>query len=206
MSALFTQTELLRSLVIFFLLGSIAGLLMGVLMLWRPTWFARISKMANSWVSTRQMARPLGKAVNIDHWVYRYSLVSGGLLVAGAIYIVVMFVFKLTRTQLLTTLAKLNLLQPAWNEPVLDTLVFIFIAGAILALFVGLFLIFRPSMLRDMELGANEQVPMRTSLKPMEIQYNQLDGMVSRHVKLVGVVLIGASLYVLVMLIFWLAK
>jgi hypothetical protein len=107
---------------------------------------------------------------------------------------------------LLTTLAKLNLLQPAWNEPVLDTLVFIFIAGAILALFVGLFLIFRPSMLRDMELGANEQVPMRTSLKPMEIQYNQLDGMVSRHVKLVGVVLIGASLYVLVMLIFWLAK
>lgn len=206
MSALFTQAELLRSLVVFLLLGSIAGLLMGVLMLWRPSWFARLSKLANSWVSTRQMARPLGKAVNMDHWVYRYSLFSGGLLVAGAIYIVAMFVFKLTRIELLATLAGLNVLQPAWHEPLLDTLVFIFVAGAILALFVGLFLIFRPSMLRDMEVGANEQVSMRTSLKPMEIQYNQLDGIVSRNIKLAGVVLIGASLYVLVMLVFWLAK
>jgi hypothetical protein len=71
MSNLFTQQELLHSLVIFLMIGSVAGLLLGALLLWRPQWSAGINEVANRWISTRQMGRSLDKSVNIDHWFYR---------------------------------------------------------------------------------------------------------------------------------------
>lgn len=206
MSSLLTQTELLRSLVLFLMLGSFAGLLLGVLMLWRPQWLARISKVANGWVSTRQMARPVSQPINIDHWFYRHANLSGGLLIVGAVYILYIFTVQVTRIGLLASLAKLNLVQLVMLEPVTDALVFVFIGGAILAFFVGLFLIIRPSMLRDWEQGANQQLSLRTSLRPLEIQYNQIDGFLARHFQWVGVLLVGASLYVLVALTFWLLR
>jgi hypothetical protein len=175
MVSLLTQTELLRSLVLFLMLGSFAGLLMGVLMLWRPQWLAGISKVANSWVSTRQMARPVSQPINIDHWFYRHANISGSLLIAGAVYILYVFTLQMTRADLLVILAKFNWVQLVMLEIVLDTLVFVFISGAVLAFFVGLFLIIRPSMLRDWEQGVNQQLPLRTTLKSIEIQYNQID-------------------------------
>jgi len=206
MSTLFTDAELLRSLVLFLLLGSVAGLLVGAMLLWRPEWLAHISKYANGWVSTRQMGRTLEQSVNIDHWFYRYGHLSGTVLLAGAIYIIYMFTLHVGRADLLANLAKMHLVQPALLEPLLDTLVLIFLAGALLALLVSLFLIFRPSMLRDLELGANQRVSMRQSFKPMEIQHANLDHLVLRHVQLVGVLLLCGSLYTLVALAFWLGR
>jgi phosphate starvation-inducible membrane PsiE len=128
------------------------------------------------------------------------------LLVVGAIYVVTMFSLQLSRPVLLVMVEKLHCLSPVWQEPVIDALVFVFIAGAILALFVGLFLIFRPSLLRDLELGANQHLPVREKLKSAESQYNQIDSILFRHHKVVGIVLMSASLYVLVGLLYWLGR
>jgi len=204
MSGLLTQSELLRSLVIFLMLGSVAGMLAGALLLWRPEWLARVSKQANRWISTRQMGRSLEQSVNIDHWFYRYGRLSGAILLAGAVYLVYMLLSKLNRAALLADLAKRHLLQPMLLEPLLDTLVLVFLAGALLAMLVSLFLIFRPSMLRDVELGANQSVSLRQSLKSMEIQHGDLEGLVFRHVQKAGVLLLGGSLYTLVLLAYWL--
>lgn len=202
---LIAESVLLRSLVLFLLLGSVAGLLAGALMLWRPEWLARISKHANRWVSTRQMGRTLERSVNIDHWFYRYGHVSGAVLLAGAIYILYIFTLHFARADLLTIFARIHLVQPVLLGPLLDTLVLVFLAGALLALLVGLFLIFRPSLLRDLEFGANQRVSLRQSLKPMEVQ-RDLDQLVFRHVRMVGVLLLCGSLYTLVALAFWLAR
>ena len=206
MNTIFTNAELLRSLVLFLLLGSVAGLLLGALMLWRPKWLTRVSKVANGWVSTRQMGRTLERSVNLDHWFYRYSHLSGVLLLAGAIYIIYMFMLHLGRADLLLSLAKMHLVQPIFLEPLLDTLVLAFLAGAFFALLVSLFLIFRPSMLRHLELGANQRISMRQSFKPMEMQHGNLDRLVFRHVQLAGVLILFGSLYTLVALAFWLGR
>jgi len=199
------ESVLLRSLVLFLLLGSVAGLLAGALMLWRPEWLARVSKYANRWVSTRQMGRALERSVNIDHWFYRYGHLSGAVLLAGAIYIIYIFTLHFARADLLLILARMHLVQPVLLGPLLDTLVLVFLAGALLALLVGLFLIFRPSLLRDLEFGANQRISMRQSLKPMEMQHD-LDQLVFRNVRLVGMLLLCGSLYTLVALAFWLAR
>lgn len=206
MNILLTNDILMRSLVLFLMLGSIAGLLAGALMMWRPEWLSRISKYANRWVSTRQMARPLQQQFNIDQRFYRYGYLSGLLLLLCGLYIVYMFLIRVVRTDLLSALGSMHWVQPALVGPLLDTLVLVSLMGAILAMLVGLFLVFRPSMLRDFEFGANQNITLRQSLKPMEMQHAGLDKLVLRNARLTGVLLTCGSIYSLVALAFWLGR
>ena len=206
MSTLFTDAVLMRSMILFLILGSVVGLLAGAMMIWRPEWLARISKHANGWVSTRQMGRTLEQSIDVDNWVYRNSQWSGAVLLTGATYIIYMFTAHLARADMLASLARLQLVQPALLEPLLDTLVLVFLVGALFAVLVSLFLIFRPSMLRDLELGANRRISLRHLLRPMEMQRGELDRLVFRNIQVAGVLLLCGSLYTLVALAFWLGR
>lgn len=206
MSALFTDAVLLRSLMLFLLLGSVVGLLAGMALLMRPEWLQRMSKFSNRWVSTRQMGRSLEQSVNVDHWFYRYGHLSGAVLLAGAVYILYMLTTHIVRADILLGLGRMNLPPHVLLEPVLDTLVLVFMAGAILALIVSLFLIFRPSMLRDLELGANQNLSLRQTLKPAEVQRGNVEQFVFRNVRLVGAALVCGSLYTFVVLVIWLFR
>lgn len=206
MNILFTDAVLLRSLILFLLLGSFVGLLAGTALILRPEWLQRISKFSNRWVSTRQMGRPLEQKVNIDHWFYKYGHVSGVLLLAGAIYILVMMTTQIVRSDLLITLGKMHLIHSSVLGLFLDALVLLFMTGAVLSLVVSLFLLFRPSMLRDLEVGVNRNVSMRQTLKPMEIPRSNMDQLVFGNVRIAGAVLLCGSLYTFVVMLFWLVK
>ena len=206
MSAIFTDAVLMRSLILFLLVGSVVGLFGGILLLLRPDWMLSMNKFSNRWISTRKMGRSLEKSVNIDHWFYRNSHLSGVVLLTGAIYFVYALTTQVVRADLLASFGRLHLVQPVLLEPLLDTLVLIFLAGALLAMIVSLFLIFRPSMLRDLELVANRSMSLRKSLRPMEVQRGNVDQLVFGNVRVVGVLLLCASLYTLVVLAYWLSR
>lgn len=201
MNIIFTEAVLLRGVYQFLIFSSVIGLLAGAVMILRPEWIARLGNYANKWVSTRKLARPLGKEIDVEHWFYRYNRWSGMLLIAAAAYIIYMFTVQLARASLLATFVKMRIIQLALLEPLVDTLVLFFLAGALLALLVGLFLIFRPSMLRDLEDGANQRVSVRQTLKPVEVPHDKLDQLVFRYAPLTGVLILGASLYTLVVLV-----
>ena len=203
MSALFTDAVLLRSLMLFLLLGSVVGLLAGMALLLRPQWLQHLSKLSNRWISTRQMGRSLQQPVNIDHWFYRYGYLSGIVLLAGASYIIYMLTTHIVRADILPVLDRMHLVPYVLLEPLLDTLVLVFLVGAILAAIISLFLIFRPSLLRDLELGANRNVSLRQTLKPAEVLRGNVDKLVYRHVRLTGAALVCGSLYTLVVLVLW---
>lgn len=203
MNTLFTDTVLVQSLVAFLLLGSVAGFAAGIALLLRPQWLVKASKFSNRWVSTRQMGRSLEQPINVDRWFYRYSRISGMLLIVGALYIIYSLVVRIVRTDLIAALIKVRWLQAAWVEPAVDTMVLVLLAGAMLALIVGMFLMFRPSLLRDLELEANQRVSLRQTLKPAEIQRDNMDQLVFSNVRLAGVALLGGSLYAFVVLLSW---
>jgi len=203
MSQFFTDTILLRSLFILLLLGSIAGLLAGLILLLKPAWLMQLGAHSNRWVSTRQLGRSLDSKVSIDHWFYRYGHLSGGLLLGAAVYIVYMFTVRVVRTEMLADLAHMQLLPGGMRGPLLDTLVLVLLAGAVLGGIVGLFLLFRPSMLRDLEQGANQTVSLRQSLKPLEVQHANMDQLVLRNARLFGVVLLCGSIYTLAVFAYW---
>lgn len=199
-----TDTLLLRSLLLFLMLGSVAGLLAGAALVLRPQWLMRLSKITNRWVSTRQLDKALERPINMDLWLYRYSRVSGTLTLAGAIFIIYFFISSFDKLGTLAGLFKNNSIPPALMGALMDALVLIILVGAVSALIVSLFLLFRPSLLRGFEQRVNKTSSLRRALKPLEIPRSNVDEYVFRHVQGVGVLLVFGSLYTLAGLAAWL--
>lgn len=201
MSVLFTDAILTRSLILFLLLGSIAGLFAGAALLLRPEWMLRASKLANRWVSTRRLSRPLSRFICLDSWFYRYNRLSGALLITGSVYVVYFFTSRFDKAATLNNLFKTASIPPALMAGLLDALVLTSITGAVFAAMFSLFLILRPSMLRDFEQRANQQTSLRQTIKPLENQRDGLDQYVFKHMRVAGLLILLGSIYTLVVLV-----
>ena len=201
MGALFSDAILTRSLILFLLLGSVAGLFAAVALLLRPELLLRVSKLANRWVSTRQLSRPLLRFFSLDSWFYRYNRLSGAVLMAGSIYMVYFFTAVFDKTAALNNVFKTAMVPPALMTGLVDALVLASLMGAVFAMLISLFLILRPSMLREFELHANRSISLRKSLKPLEITREGVDQYVFQNMRLTGVLILLGSLYTLVVLV-----
>ncbi len=194
----------LRTLLLFLMLGSIAGLLTGAVLIMRPDWMLRLGKYTNRWVSTRQLNRKLERKVKLDRWFYRHHQASGSLMLAGALWIIGFFTIAFDKPRSLAALSKNVVIPPALMEGLLDALVVASLTGAVFAVIISLFLLLRPSLLRGFEQGANQWLSLRRALKPLEISHSGVDEYVLGNFRLIGILLLFGSLYTLVMFVFWL--
>lgn len=201
MSVLFTDAVLTRSLLLFLILGSVAGLIAGATLLLHPGWMLSVSKLANRWVSTRQFVRPLTLSIGLDSWFYRYNRLNGALLMAGSIYIIYFFTVVFDKAGALKNIFKAAVVPPALMAGLVDALVLCCLTGAVFAAIVSLFLMLRPSLLREFEQGANQKISLRLALKPLEIQRDSVDPYVFKNVRWAGILILAGSLYTLVVLL-----
>jgi hypothetical protein len=176
---------------------------MGGLLIWRPDRLRSLSGTLNRWVSTRHLEAPLERTVSVDPWFYKHRRVSAGLILLGAVYMLYFFSTGLEQSAAIGEIAKRFALPDAAAAWLLDALVLTSLTGAVLAIFVSLFLLLRPSSLRDFEQGANRWISLRRAMKPVEVERGELDEFVMRHARHVGMVLVTGSLYVLVLLATW---
>lgn len=197
------ESLLLRSAVLFLMVGSLAGLVVGAMLLWHPHRLRRLGDILNRWVSTCHLDQALDRTVEIDSWFYRYRRASAGLILLASGYILYSFTVGLDRANAVIGLSKRFLLPAGLVEGLLDALVLSALLGALFAAFVSLFLLLRPSMLRDFEQGANRWVSMRRGLKPMEVQREVMDEYVFRYAREAGILLMLGSMYVLALLTTW---
>ena len=200
------QSWLLQSAVIFLVIGSLAGLLVGALLVFRPQRFQRIGALLNRWVSTRHLDKLLESSYSLDPWLYRYRHVTGTLILLGALFVLYFFTVQMDRTAAIAGLVKRFSYPPSLVGGLLDALVLIALSGALCAVLVALFMLFRPSLLRDFEHGANQWLSLRKALKPMEIPRDNLDRYVLRHARQIGIFLLLGGLYTLVLLLYWMTR
>lgn len=193
-----TDNLLLHSLLLFLMLGSIAGLLAGAALILRPNWLLAASRYINRWIPTRKLNQSLETPINLDHWFYRFRVLSGAFILIGALYMLYFFVMGLDMPGILATLGKNSAVPASLMSALLDGLVLIGLIGAVCSLIVSLFLLFRPSMLRNLEHSFNQPASLRRALKPLETTRSDVDEYVFRHVHLAGVLLLLGSLYTLV--------
>lgn len=198
------QSWLLQSFVIFLVIGSLAGMVVGVLLLFRPEELQRMGHKLNRWISTRHLDQSMERSINLDPWFYRYRRVGGTLIFLGAVYILYYFTVSMERAGAVGNLSGYFKLPSALIGGLLDALVLSSILGALCAALVGLFLILRPSMLRDFERVANQWVSLRRAMKPVEIRREGMDEYVFRRARQAGILLVLGSFYVLAMLTLWL--
>jgi hypothetical protein len=196
---------LLRSLVSFLLIGAIAGVMTGALLLWRPERLRHISGILNRWISTRQLDGSLERSISIDPWFYRHRYISAVLILLSSLYILYCFVVGMDRDGVAAGIARRFVLPLPVAGGLLDALVLTSILGSLLALFVSIFLLMRPSLLRDFELFANQWVSLRRAMKLVELPRAGIDEYVFRHGRKVGVGIIIGSLYVIVLLTTWIS-
>jgi hypothetical protein len=195
---------LLHAALNFLVLGSIAGLAVGALLIFRPQWLLRIGLVTNRWISTRQLNRPLDRTLlTLDPRFYRYNRLSGASTMLGAFYILYFFTVRLDKEIAVLQLAKQFHVPAAYIGSLFDPLVLIALLGATFALLISLFVYFRPSMLREFEETANQWVSLRSAMKPLEIPRSGVDELAFRHAQHVGVMLILGSIYTLVLLTVW---
>lgn len=197
------ENILLHTFLHFLLLGSGAGLFVGATLILRPHWLDRVHLFTNHWVSTRKFQKSMESAIEFDRFFYRYRRFSGGLILAGAFYLLYFVMLGLDKASAIAGLANKFHVPPSYIGALFDPFVLIVILGATFALFVSLFVLFRPSQLREFEKGANKWVSMRKALKPLEIPRNGVDEFARRHAPKVGVAMVLGSLYTMVLLTFF---
>lgn len=200
MNTLFSDAMLTRSLFIFLLLGSVAGLIAGAALLLRPDWLRYAGNFVNRWVSTRKWTRWFVHAIALDAWFYRYNKFCGAILLAGSIYMVYFFTVVFDKTGALNGVFKSNAIPLVLMGGLVDAMVLIALTGAVFVAMISLFLILRPSMLRELEIRVNQKTSLRKALKPLEQQHSSLDQYVFRHQRLVGILIMAGSIYTLVVL------
>lgn len=197
------ESLLLRSFVIFLMVGGLAGLLVGALLIFNPQRIRVTGNLLNRWVSTRHLNQALDRTATFDPWFYHHHRVSAGLILLGSGYILYAFTVGLDRQNAIIEFARRFNLPSSLASSLLDALVLSTLLGALLAIFVSLFLLLRPSLLRDFEQASNRWVSLRKALKPMEIRRNGLDEYVFKHARQAGILLMIGSLYLLALLTTW---
>ena len=200
------ESLLLRSGVLFLMVGSMAGLIVGALLLWRPDRLRTVSAVLNRWVSTRHLDQSLERSVSLDPLFYRYRRTCGTLTLLGSFYILYFFMVSMDKVDAINGLSRYFNLQVALVGALLDALVLSALLGAFFAAFVSVFLLLRPSQLRDFEQGANRWLSLRRALKPAEIPRKGVDEYVFQHGRRAGILLVLGSLYTLVLLTFWFSR
>lgn len=200
---LLIQSWLTESALALLTLGSIVGMWLGGLLIFRPQHFDRISLVLNRWISTRALDKALERSISIDAWFYRHRKVAGAFIFAGGLFVLTYFSAILQREVAIVVLAKQFNAHVLMVAGLLDALVLSAMLGALCALFVALCLLFRPSLLRGFEESSNQWLSMRKALKPMEMQRDGFNHFADRYARQTGFFLLLGGLYTLILLLLW---
>ncbi len=196
-------TVLLPAFLNVLVLGSVAGLIVGAILILHPGWLVRANLINNHWISTRHLDKILERPINFDSLFYRYRRVCCLLTLAGAIYILYYFSVQLDKSSAIVGLARSFKVSVTYVEMLFDPMVWIALSGSVFALIISVFMLFPPNLFRRFELGANNWISLRRTMKPLEVLHSNVDEYTFSHTLQMGVMVLMGSVYTLIMLTFW---
>ncbi|MFA6970342.1 MAG: hypothetical protein WC208_02970 [Gallionella sp.] len=198
------QTDIIlwQSLAIFLLIAALLGILLGLLLVFKPDRMERASRVANHWVSTRHLDQFLDRSISIEQWFYQYHRPLGILIIIGAGYLFVYFGMLFDKAAALQRMV--GHLPASLLDGLLDAFVFAALFGAVVALFVGLALWLRPALLRGIEKYANQWITLRHVTAVLDVQHDHVERFVACHARQVGGLLLLASIYLSIVMFLWL--
>ena len=182
-------------LYVLLLSGAALGLIIGALLLIDSERVMRWNYMLNRWYSTRQAMRALERPIDLKRPFYRWHRVLGVLVFAASLFTLDVLVFGFQTSALVRALR--GMADPAVLSLALDSVRWFLIAGNVAALVAAAVLVFRPSLLKGLEVWGDRHYSGRTSTKALDIMRYQPDDFVRARPRLVGGLLVLGSIYVL---------
>lgn len=187
-----------RALAIFLLIGAVCGMVLGVLLIFKPHVVEHLNRVTNRWVSTRGMSRLLDRSISIERWFYRHHRAAGSFIMLGAAYIFIDFAFLFDSAATLHRYT--SVLPPKMLQAIVDAMVLFALITSFAAFIAGVLICLRPSLLKGLEQTSNQWVSMRRATKVLDIPRDQVDQWVLRYAPRAGWLLLLGSLYLLFMM------
>ena len=178
--------------------GAALGLVVGIALLVDSERVMRWNYVLNRWYSTRQAMRSLERPIDVKRPFYRWHRVLGAVVFAASLFTLDVLIFGFHTSALVRALRGMG--NPAILALILESARLFLIAGNVAALCAAAVLVFRPSLLKGLEVWGDRQYSGRASTKPLDIMRYQPDDFVRSRPKLVGGLLVLGSLYVLITL------
>jgi hypothetical protein len=178
--------------------GAALGLVVGIMLLVNSGRVMHWNFLLNRWYSTRRAMRSIEGPIDIKRPLYRWHRVLGAMVFAASLYTLDILVFGFQTSALVRAMRGAG--NPAFLALVVDGVKIFLIAGNVAALLASAALIFRPSLLKGLEVWGDRQYSGRVSTRPLDIMRYQPDDFVRTRPRLVGGLLVLGSVYVLVTL------
>lgn len=169
---------------------AIAGLLM-IVMPGRMLW---LNQKFDIWIDTSRWFQSLDQPHQAERIFYRHHIIMGLLIMVGAIYSL-RYLWTLQQSDLL-------LLLPVFSEQALaewfhGVISLFLLVGNGIALVVGFIVLVRPSLLKRVEVWANTWVDSGRILRRLDSRMEASNQLIARHMRLVGLLVVIGSLYIM---------
>lgn len=192
--------------VLFLIIGNLAALLLGVLIMTTPRRMGALFSGRARWISGRRLTKPLEVSRETDRALLKHPRVLGAIMLTSAALILIkgtLFISEIGTAEGGRLLARLyggtHLASGAW-ESLWLSLVSLIMLGALLALAVGLLSMFSTKTLKRVSQIANRWISTRRAFKPFAKPHYQLDKLVRERPRLWGGVITVLSTYAVVVL------
>lgn len=184
---------LLRSFLILLCAGSIAGVLIGAGILLKSERIVFLNQYFSRWISANKIQEQLDRPRWTERFFYRHHRLVGGVLFVGAIFVLYVFLFG-SRTR------RIYAAITPGNWWLMDALMGGLLGGSVLAALVGIIVLAKPSLLREIEKSANRWISTEGVVRFFDGIRNYFDQQILRHRKIAGVFMIIGGLYILIVL------
>jgi hypothetical protein len=176
-------------------IGAVAGLVIGVMLLVNSARVMRWNEVLSVWISTGNALAVLDRPVEVKRTVYRWHRLVGVLVLAGSFFTLDALMFGFTTNALVRSF------RGSGNSTVLgvafETVRIFLIVGNIAALLAAAVLVFRPSLLKGVEGWADRSYGGRPGSEKLDAMRYHPDELARAKPKLVGALVLLGSLYAL---------
>jgi hypothetical protein len=173
--------------------GSMVSILIGVGMLLKPERIVSLNQYFSLWLSSNKVNEHIDRPRWIERYLYRHHRLVGGFLFAGAIVVLYIFLFSYNARRISATMT-------LGRRDLMDALIGLLLVCNVIAALVGIIVLARPSLLREIEKAANRWISIEGMMKLFNNMRYSADQYVIRYSKIAGVALVASGLYVLIVL------
>lgn len=179
---------LAQSIVVFFLVGGIFLLAVGVGLIANSAGTLRFFGSLNRWISMRRASKPLEIPRDTRPAVQKYRYWLAAIFVAGGVFAIVGLVTRFNSSAVIT-LFNLQYLRPDFAAWLVDSLRWILIVGNLTAIVAGAMLAFFPDVLAAFETRGSRWYSERQAARGADTMHLTLDSWVAAYPRAAGAII-----------------
>jgi hypothetical protein len=188
----------LQAVEILTLVFGILGMTFSLLLMYSPNLTQSISSVFNRYVDIDHKVKYLDKDIQVDSFFYSHNMLFGTCIVAGSIFSLIFFFFKLDVSNFANIFFVSNR-HLSTNEMIFSAVSWIGKVACFFGILVGTMLLFAPNKMRQIETKLNSWFETRHVFDKLDDSNRDLDTILFQRPMFFGAVGLIVSLFIIVL-------